>query len=138
MRFQSLDEVQDEPAHPGFMVHGEDDTPGRKGYLIIMEAKPGKEEKLKEFLHDINNGVSKEPLTGPWFALQFSPTTFAIFEAFPHASARHDHDDGPGGQNFFKRTEELHEIFAHPAQLYRVDVLHGKFDVLFGNQVSSA
>ena len=120
------------------MVHGVDDTPGKKGYLIIMEAKPGKEAKLEQFLKDIHAGVDKEPQTGPWFGLRFSPTTFAIFEAFPHASGRHAHDEGPGGQNFFQRASELHDFLAFPAQLYRMDVLHGKFDVLFGDKVSIA
>ena len=101
-----------------------------------MEAKPGKEAKLKEFLRDINAGVDKEPGTGPWFALQYSTTTFAIFEAFPDAAARHAHDEGPGGQNFMQRAEELKDFLAHPAQLYRMDVLHGKFDVLLGKKVS--
>ena len=68
---------------------------------------------------------------------EFSPSTFAIFEAFPDAAARHAHDAGPGGQNFFQRSGDLHGFLAHPAQLYRVDVLHGKYDVLFGKKVSS-
>ena len=119
-------------------MHGVDDTPGEKGYVILMEAKPGKEAKLKQFLRDIHAGVDKEPLTGPWFGLQFSATTFAIFEAFPDAAARHAHDEGPGGQNFALRAEELRDFLAYPAQLYRLDVLHGKFDVLFGKRISSS
>ena len=118
-------------------MHGVDDTPGKKGYIIILEAKPGKEAKLEQFLQDIHDGVNQEPGTGPWFGVRFSPTTFAVFEAFPDASARHAHDAGPGGQNFFQRSGDLHDFLAHPAQLYRVDVLHGKFDVLFGKKISS-
>lgn len=49
--------LQDDPSHPGFLVHGVDDTPGRKGYIIIMEAKPGKEGKLEQFLQDIHTGT---------------------------------------------------------------------------------
>jgi len=126
---------QDDLSHPGFLVHGIDDTPGNKAYYIHLEAKPGKEDLLAGFLRDINDGVNKEPLTGPWFALRYSKTTFCIFEAFPHAQARHDHDNGPGGHNFL-RSDLLRDMLAHPAQIYRLDVLHGKFGVMLGRNVA--
>lgn len=126
----------DDPSHSGFVVNGVDDTAGRKAYFIQLEAKPGKEEDLAHFLKDINNGVDKEPLTGPWFGLRYSRTTFCVFEAFPHAQARHDHDAGPGGDNFTQKPELLRELLAYPAQLYRLDVLHGKFGVMLGENVA--
>lgn len=159
---------QDDASHPGFAMNGLDDTPGPKAYYIHLEAKPGKEEALQSFLHDINNGVLKEPLTGPvcnfsfccpffnpestfnrpsvlvdvnklqWFALRYSKTTFCIFEAFPHADARHSHDNGPGGRNFFERPDFLLDTLAYPAQVYRLDVLHGKFGVILGKENSNA
>lgn len=128
---------QDSKEHPGYLVQGLDDTPGRKAYLIHLEAKPGKEELLMGFLRDINAGVEKEPGTGPWFGTRYSKTTFIIFEAFPDADARHTHDGGPGGRNFL-RSELLHDMLAFPAQLYRLDVLHGKFSVMFGQPVTTA
>jgi quinol monooxygenase YgiN len=131
----SADWSQDDPAHHGFVVDGLDDTPGQKAYYIHMEAKPGKEELLQDFLRDINAGVDQEPLTGPWFALRYSKTTFCIFEAFPDAQARHAHDNGPGGHNFL-RSELLQDMLAYPAQLYRLDVLHGKFGVMLGKPVT--
>jgi hypothetical protein len=81
-------------------------------------------------------GVNRKPLTGPWFANRYSYTTFGIFEAFPDAQARHAHDDGPGGQNFL-RVAELHDMLAYPARIYRLDVLFGKFDVMFGQDMAS-
>jgi hypothetical protein len=133
----SPDWSQDDASHPGFVVSGLDETHGQKAYYIHLEAKPGKEELLQDFLQDINAGVDKEPLTGPWFALRYSKTTFGIFEGFPNAQARHTHDHGPGGQNFL-RSELLYDMLAYPAQLYRLDVLHGKFGVMLGQPVKSA
>ena len=133
----SPDQSRDDPEHPGFVLHGEDNTPGHKAYYIHLEARKGQEGALEKFLADINAGVDQEPLTGPWFALRFSDTTFGIFEAFPDANARHTHDNGPGGRNFL-RSDLLHEMLAYPAQLYRLDVLHGKFDVMLGQQVTPA
>jgi quinol monooxygenase YgiN len=126
--------AQVDPEHPGFAFQGFNDTPGKKAYFIHLEAKPGKEQLVQEFLQDINNGVNQEPGTGPWFGLRFSKSTFGIFEAFPDAAARHAHDNGPGGKNFL-RSELLKEMLEYPAQLYRLDVLHGKFGVLFGRSV---
>ena len=125
---------QDDPIHPGFLVQGLDDTPGPKAYYIHLVAKAGKEDLLQQFLQDINNGVNKEPKTGPWFGLRYSKSTFCIFEAFPSAQARHDHDDGPGGHNFL-RSDLLKEMLEFPAQLYRLDVLHGKFGTILGKEV---
>lgn len=127
---------QDDPSHPGYIVNGVDDTPGNKAYLIVLEAKPGKEDLLQAFLQDIHKGVDQEPLTGPWFGLRYSKTTFCIFEAFPSADARHTHDGGPGGRNFL-RSDLLKDMLAYPAHLSRLDVLHGKFGVLFGKPVQS-
>jgi hypothetical protein len=132
----SADWSHDDPSHSGFVVHGLDDTPGQKAYYIHLEAKSGKEELLQDFLRDINAGVDQEPLTGPWFALRYSKTTFCIFEAFPNAQARHNHDAGPGGHNFL-RSELLQDMLAYPAQIYRLDILHGKFGVMLGKPVST-
>ncbi|KAL6246928.1 hypothetical protein RBB50_006235 [Rhinocladiella similis] len=127
--------ADEDASHPGFVVHGVDDTPGRKAYFIHLEAKPGKEELVAGFMRDINSGVNLEPGTGPWFGWRYSKTAFGIFEAFPDAEARHAHDAGPGGRNFL-RMELLKDALAYPAQLYRVDVMHGKFDVMFGQPIA--
>jgi hypothetical protein len=128
--------ADDNPEHPGFEFVGGNDAPSKKGYFILMEAKPGKEELVKAFLHDIHAGVDKEPTTGPWFGIRYSKTTFAIFEAFPDLNARHAHDNGPGGRNFL-RSELLKDMLAYPAQLYRIDIMHGKFDTMFGEKVKA-
>jgi hypothetical protein len=46
--------------------------------------------------------------------------------AFPH-------DNGPGGHNFL-RSELWRDMLAFPAQIYRMDALHGKFGVMLAKQ----
>jgi quinol monooxygenase YgiN len=124
-----------DPNVPSMQIHGfPTSTPGRKAYLILLEAVPGHEDDVASFLRDINDGVNKEPGTGPWFGTRFSKTSFAIFEAFPDQAARDEHDKGPGGRNFL-RIDELKDWLAWPAQMYRLDVMHGKFGTLFGQEV---
>ncbi len=126
--------LQDDADHPGFVISGVDDTLGQKAYYIHLESKPGKSELVQNFLRDILGGVEQEPGTGPWFAVRFSENTFGVFEAFPDAVARHAHDRGPGGKNFL-RSDELYDMLAYPARIYRLDVLFGKFNVMFGNEM---
>ena len=121
--------------HPGWVRSGQNGHPGQKAYYINLEAKPGKGEQVQQFLRDILAGVEQEPGTGPWFGVRFSETTFGIFEAFPDVAARNAHDVGPGGQNFL-RSAELEEMLAYPAHIYRLDVLFGKFGVLFGKKIA--
>ncbi|ADW70594.1 putative quinol monooxygenase [Granulicella tundricola] len=121
--------------YPGWVASGQDNTPGRKAYYINLEAKPGKGDQVQQFLKDILAGVEQEPGTGPWFGCRFSDTTFGIFEAFPDVAARNAHNVGPGGQNFL-RAAELEEMLAHPAHVYRLDVMFGKFSVLFGKPIA--
>lgn len=117
--------ADDDTTHPGFVIHGTDANPGHKAYYIHLEALPGKEELVAAFLRDINRGVLLEPGTGPWFGMRYSQTTFAIFEAFSGSANRTAHDNGPGGRNFF-REDALKGMLAYPAQIHRLDVLHGK------------
>jgi quinol monooxygenase YgiN len=121
--------------YPGWVASGQDNTPGRKAYYINLEAKPGKGDQVEQFLKDILAGVEQEPGTGPWFGTRYSETTFGIFEAFADVAARNAHNVGPGGQNFL-RSAELDEMLAYPAHVYRLDVLFGKFSVLFGKPIS--
>jgi len=122
--------------HPGWVRSGSDDTPGPKAYYIHLEAKAGRGNDVQNFLKDILAGVEQEPGTGPWFGLRFSDTVFGIFEAFPDKAARDAHDIGPGGRNFL-RVDRLHEMLAHPAHIYRLDVMFGKFGVMFGKNITA-
>jgi hypothetical protein len=122
-------------AHEGWVRSGEDSQQGRKAYYINLEARPGMGDKVERFLGDILAGVEQEPGTGPWFGCRFSDTTFGIFEAFPDAAARDAHDIGPGGRNFL-RSELLEAMLAYPAHIYRLDVMFGKFNVMFGKPMT--
>ena len=95
-------------------MHGVEDTPGKKAYYIHLEAKPEHADKVEAFLRDINAGVNQEPGTGPWFGTRFSPTTFAIFEAFPDAAARHAHDAGTSPNLYCAFHIPYHGSGLHP------------------------
>jgi len=111
--------------HRGRQVLGEQGTEGRKAFFIQIEARPGREEAVLQMLRDIRECVEDEPATGPWFAVQFSPTSFAIFEAFPDLAGRQAHVDGGGG-DIFRDHARMNAILAEAAKVHRADVLMSK------------
>ena len=47
---------------------------------VPLEAKPGKEKEVADFLKSALPLVNAEPGTVTWFAIQEGPSSFAIFE----------------------------------------------------------
>ena len=55
---------------------------------VRLDAKPGKEKEVADFLRGGLAIVQEEPATMAWFAIQMSPSTFGIFDAFPNEAGR--------------------------------------------------
>ena len=51
--------------------------------LVRLEAKPGKESDVENFLRGSLSLVQEELATTAWFAIRMGPSTFGIFDAFP-------------------------------------------------------
>ena len=94
-----------------------------KALLVKLEAKPGKEDAVVEFLLSALPLVEQEPGTKPWFAVRFGPSTFGIIDAFPDQDARATHLNGPVGKALGARADEL---FASPPEISELDVLANK------------
>ena len=65
------------------------------GLLVTMQAKPGKEDELAEFLASALPLAQAEPETTAWFAIKIDASTLGIVDVFPHAAGRQAHLDGP-------------------------------------------
>lgn len=63
--------------------------------LARVEAKPGKETEVLEFLKSALPLAQEETGTIRWYALQIGPSTFGIFDTFETAEGRKAHLDGP-------------------------------------------
>jgi hypothetical protein len=55
---------------------------------VVLEAKPGKEEAVAEFLRQGKALAEAEPATIAWCGVRLGPSTFAIFDAFPDEAGR--------------------------------------------------
>jgi quinol monooxygenase YgiN len=62
---------------------------------VRLEAKPGKEKDVAQFLEAGLGMANQETTTPVWFALQLSPSVFGIFDAFDDESGRQAHLNGP-------------------------------------------
>ena len=93
------------------------------GLLVRMEAKPGKEGDVEEFLLGGLPLVEDEPDTVAWFAVRMGPSTFGIFDVFPDDAGRQAHLSGRVAEALMARAEEL---FATPPAIEQLDVLASK------------
>jgi len=59
--------------------------------LARVEAKPGKENEVLDFLRTALPLAQEEPNTIRWYALQLGPSTFGIFDTFETEEGRKVH-----------------------------------------------
>ncbi len=95
----------------------------RVGLMVRLEAKPGKEAAVAQFLTGGLTLALDEPDTTVWFALRLGPTTFGIFDAFPSDAGRQAHLNGPIAAALMAKASEL---LAEPPKIEPVDVLAAK------------
>lgn len=94
-----------------------------RALFVRLEAKPGKEEDVANFLREGLSLVQQEPATTTWFGIQLGPSTFGIFDAFPDESGRKAHLSGQVAAALSERGDEL---FAQPPTIEQADVLASK------------
>jgi quinol monooxygenase YgiN len=94
----------------------------RVGLYVRLEAAPGREDEVAEFLRAGRALVEEEPGTIVWYALQLGPTTFAIFDAFEDDAGRDAHLNGAVAQALGQQAD----LFASAPSIERVDVLAAK------------
>lgn len=93
-----------------------------KALLVRLEALPGKEVELADFLTGARSIVMGERGTVAWFAIQLGPSTFGVFDVFPDDEARDAHLAGGVGQAVGPNTGVL---FSEP-QIEKIDILAEK------------
>jgi quinol monooxygenase YgiN len=88
--------------------------------FVRLEAKPGKEQEVAEFLRGGLAIVQEEPATIAWYALQMGPSTFGIFDAFPDEAGRQAHLNGKVAAALMAKAGDL---FSQPPSIEKVDLL---------------
>ncbi len=90
---------------------------------VRLEAKPGKEAEVEEFLKGGLALVAEEPATTTWYAIKIGPTTFGIFDTFPDEAGRQAH---LAGKVAAALKEKASDLFAKPPVIEEVEVIAAK------------
>lgn len=90
---------------------------------VPLEAKPGKEKEVAEFLKSALPLVDAEPGTISWFAIQNGPSAFAIFDTFNDEAGRDAHLNGKVAAALMAKAGEL---LSKPPTIHQIDILARK------------
>lgn len=91
-----------------------------KGLLVRLEAKPGKEKELEEFLQSALPLALDESGTENWYAIRINDSTFGIFDTFADDTGRDAHLNGPIAKALMAKAPDL--LASNPV-IEKIDVL---------------
>jgi quinol monooxygenase YgiN len=92
---------------------------------VPLEAKPGKDKEVSEFLRSALPLVNAEPGTISWFAIQEGPSRFAIFDTFDDEAGRDAHLNGKVAAALMEKVK-AGELFAKAPEIHRITILADK------------
>src|ERR1700680_4037609 len=90
---------------------------------VPLQAKPGKEREVADFLRSALPLVNAEAATISWLAIQEGPSSFAIFDTFDDEAGRNAHLDGKVAAALMAKAGEL---LAKPPAIHKIDILADK------------
>ena len=93
------------------------------GLFVRLEARPGKEEAVADFLKQGLELANQEPSTLLWFALRLGPSTFGVFDAFPDEAGRQTHLNGPIAKALMANAPDL---LTAPPSIEPLEILGAK------------
>ena len=96
------------------------------GQLAIwaqLEAKPGKENDVEQFLKSAQPLAEREGGTISWYAIKMGPGKYGIFDTFADESGRNAHLNGDIAKALFAKADDL---FAKPPEIVKPEILASK------------
>ncbi|WP_340105769.1 putative quinol monooxygenase [Rhodohalobacter sp. 8-1] len=95
----------------------------KKGLLARLEAKPGKEDEVEEFLKSALPLAEAEDMTIDWFAFKIDDSTFGIYDTFEGEEGQKAHLEGEIASALIAKADDL---LASEPVIEKVDVLASK------------
>jgi quinol monooxygenase YgiN len=90
-----------------------------------LQAKPGKEKEVADFLRSAVPLVNDEPGTVSWFAIQEGPSSFAIFDTFDDEAGRDAHLNGKVAAALMEKIK-AGDLFAKTPEIHKLEILADK------------
>ena len=97
----------------------------RFALYVPLQAKPGKEKEVADFLRSAVPLVNAEPGTVAWFAIQEGPSAFAIFDTFDDESGREAHLNGKVAAALMEKAK-AGDLFAKAPVIHKLDIIADK------------
>jgi quinol monooxygenase YgiN len=92
---------------------------------VPLEARPGKEKEVADFLLSAVPLVNAEPGTISWFAIQEGPSSFAIFDTFDDEAGRDAHLNGKVAAALMEKIK-AGDIFERTPTIHKLDIIANK------------
>jgi quinol monooxygenase YgiN len=89
-----------------------------------LEAKPGKEQELEDFLKSALPLAEQETGTLTWYAMKIGPASFGIFDTFADEAGRNAHLTGEIAKALF--SDATKALLARDPQVNQLDLLAAK------------
>ncbi len=93
------------------------------GLWAMLEAKPGKERELEDFLKSAKPMAEAEPETTTWYALKIGKSRYGIFDTFTNEDGRKAHLNGEIAKALMKSAKDL---LAHEPRIEHTEILAAK------------
>jgi quinol monooxygenase YgiN len=94
-------------------------------FYVPLQAKPGKEKEVADFLRSTVPLVNAEPGTITWFAIQEGPSSFAIFDTFDDEGGRDAHLNGKAPAALMEKVK-AGDLFAKEPEIHKFEILADK------------
>jgi quinol monooxygenase YgiN len=88
-----------------------------------LEAKPGKEKEVEEFLKSAQPLAVQETGTLTWYAIKLAPGKYGIFDTFADEKGREAHLNGEIAKALFAKAKDL---FAKAPEVAKPEILAAK------------
>src|SRR5271155_4937358 len=88
-----------------------------------LEARPGKEKEVEEFLKSALPLAEQEKETVTWYAIKMGPGKYGIFDTFADEHGRNAQLTGPIAKALFAKADDL---FAKPPDVAKPEILASK------------
>ena len=92
---------------------------------VPLEAKPGKEKEVADFLRSALPLVNAEPGTVSWYAIQEGPSSFAIFDTFDDEAGQAAHLNGKVAAALMEKAK-AGDMFAKAPEIHKLTILADK------------
>jgi quinol monooxygenase YgiN len=96
---------------------------GKLAIWAQLEAKPGKEKEVEEFLKSAQPLAEREVGTVSWYAIKMGPGKYGIFDTFADEAGRNAHLNGEIAKALFAKAKDL---FSKAPQIDKPEILASK------------